>query len=150
MRWSRWEGSAVVLVAADLRHAVLQQLLDLLAGGVKGGQQVLLAALVGEDQPLEGLELQLGRCRRGGQLAAQGLAARRGDLIDGAVAPADLLAAHADQAGGGQALGLGIQVALGGGQHVAQATVDLLGELIGTERAHGQQPEDPEAGGGQS
>ena len=55
MRWSRWEGSAVVLVAADLRHAVLQQLLDLLAGGVKGGQQVLLAALVGEDQPLEGL-----------------------------------------------------------------------------------------------
>ena len=130
---------------------VLQQLLDLLAGGVKGGQQVLLAALVGEDQPLEGLELQLGRCRRGGQLAAQGLAARRGDLIDGAAAPADLLAAHADQPGGGQALGLGIQVALGGGQHVAQATVDLLGELIGTlEQAQRQQAEDPEAGGGQS
>src|SRR4029453_19218894 len=80
---SLWEGPTV-LVAADLLQAVVQELLDLPAGGVQGGEQVLLAALVGEDQPLEGLELQLGRCRRGGQLAAQGLASRRGDLVDGA------------------------------------------------------------------
>jgi hypothetical protein len=66
------EGPAVGLVAADLLHAVVQELLDLLAGGVKGGEQILLAALVGEDQPLEGLELQLRRCRRGGQLGPPG------------------------------------------------------------------------------
>ena len=66
------EGPAVVLVAADLLQAVLQQLLDLPAGGVQGGKQVLGAALVSEDQPLEGLNLQLGRCRRGGQLAGAG------------------------------------------------------------------------------
>ena len=60
------------------------------------------------------------------------------------------LAAHPDQPGGGQALGLGVQVPLGGGLHVAHAAVDLLGELVGTERAQGQQPEDGEAGGGQS
>ena len=39
---------------------------------------------------------------------------------------------------------------LGGGLHVAHAAADLLGELIGTERAQRQQPEDREAGGGQA
>jgi hypothetical protein len=144
------EGPTVGLVAADLLETVVQQLLDLLAGGVQGGEQVLLAALVGEDQPLQGLELQLGRGGRGGQLAAQGLAALRGDLVDGAAAPAHLLAAYPDQPGSGQALRLGIQVPLGRGLHVAQAAVDLLGELVGTEGAQRQQPEDAEAGGGQS
>jgi hypothetical protein len=60
------EGPAVGLVAADLLHAVVQQLLYLPAGGVQGGEQVLLAALVGEHQPLLGLELELGRGGRGG------------------------------------------------------------------------------------
>jgi hypothetical protein len=64
------EGPTVGLVAADLLEALVHELLDLPTGGVQGGEQVLLAALVGEDQPLQGLELELGRCGRRRQLAA--------------------------------------------------------------------------------
>ena len=52
-----------------------------MAGGVQGGQEVGFAGLVGVDEPLEGLEFQLGGCRGGGQLAAQGVAAGRADLV---------------------------------------------------------------------
>jgi len=51
------EGPAVGLVAARLLQGVMQELIDLAAGGVQGGEQVLLAALVGEDEPLHGVEL---------------------------------------------------------------------------------------------
>ena len=58
------ERPAVGLVAARLLQGIMQELIDLAAGGVQGGEQVLLAALVGEDEPLHGVELSLGR--RGG------------------------------------------------------------------------------------
>jgi hypothetical protein len=56
----------------------MQELIDPAAGGVQGGEQVLLAALVGEDQPLHGVELQLGRPGRHRHLAAQRVAAPPG------------------------------------------------------------------------